>query len=197
MESGKDSFYEDLFHRWKEEKSNRRLTTIPQDYYRRIERYIGELRVLLQELDEKSTKAVLLKKELEEVRRVAEELVEARRRKILGAVIQGKTPSAEEMTVEDEILCSSILSAVSSYNERMRIGFEEGASPREETEGQSTPKEILVRFLREIPAIVGSDMETYGPFKTEDVGTLPLENAMALIEQGVAVKVETSEDDSS
>lgn len=49
---------------------------------------------------------------------------------------------------------------------------------------------MLVRFVQEIPAIIGSDMNTYGPYRAEDVATLPHENARILIKQGVAVEVE-------
>ncbi len=34
-------------------------------------------------------------------------------------------------------------------------------------------------------------MRAYGPFKPEDIATLPKENARTLIKQGVAVEVET------
>ena len=57
-------------------------------------------------------------------------------------------------------------------------------------EGEEKPKKMLVRFVQEIPAIVGSDMKTYGPFKPEDIATLPTENARILIKRGVAVEVE-------
>jgi DNA replication initiation complex subunit (GINS family) len=40
---------------------------------------------------------------------------------------------------------------------------------------------LLIRFLRQLPAIVGSDMKIYGPFQVEDIATLPKENAKALI----------------
>ena len=52
------------------------------------------------------------------------------------------------------------------------------------------PQTILVRFVCEIPAIVGVDMKTYGPFRTEDVASLPAENAKALIQQSVALEIE-------
>jgi DNA replication factor GINS len=47
-----------------------------------------------------------------------------------------------------------------------------------------------VRFLKEVPAIIGADMKTYVPFKPEDIATLPVENAKALIKQEVAMEVE-------
>jgi len=48
---------------------------------------------------------------------------------------------------------------------------------------------VVVRFLKSIDQIVGSDLEKYGPFEAEDVSTLPFENARALITKKIAVKV--------
>lgn len=50
-------------------------------------------------------------------------------------------------------------------------------------------KKIVVRFLKEIDEIVGADLEKYGPFKTEDIATIPYENAQALISKNIATKV--------
>jgi DNA replication factor GINS len=48
-----------------------------------------------------------------------------------------------------------------------------------------------MRFLKDVPAIIGADMKTYGPFKTEDVASLPVENTKILKKQGLAENVET------
>jgi hypothetical protein len=45
---------------------------------------------------------------------------------------------------------------------------------------------VRVRFLRDIPAIVGADMKTYGPFKEGEIAELPKPNAEALVKQEVA-----------
>ena len=50
-------------------------------------------------------------------------------------------------------------------------------------------RSIVVRFLKPIDQIVGTDLQTYGPFEAEDVATLPFENARALIGKKVASKV--------
>jgi len=55
------------------------------------------------------------------------------------------------------------------------------------------PKRILVRFSCEVPAIVGVDMKSYGPFKPEDLVVLPRNNAETLIRRGVATAVELTE----
>ncbi|MFQ5572721.1 MAG: hypothetical protein ACE5EJ_00570 [Nitrosopumilaceae archaeon] len=50
-------------------------------------------------------------------------------------------------------------------------------------------KSIVIRFLKEVDQIVGADLEKYGPFKSEDIATLPYENAQALIAKKIAMKV--------
>ena len=50
-------------------------------------------------------------------------------------------------------------------------------------------KSVVVRFLKETDQIIGADLEKYGPFKTEDVATIPYENAQALISKSIASKI--------
>lgn len=50
-------------------------------------------------------------------------------------------------------------------------------------------KTIVLRFLKEVDEIVGVDLEKYGPFKPEDIATLPYENAQALITKKAATKI--------
>lgn len=50
-------------------------------------------------------------------------------------------------------------------------------------------KKIVIRFLNEVDEIVGADLEKYGPFKPEDIATIPYENAQALIAKNIATKV--------
>ena len=50
-------------------------------------------------------------------------------------------------------------------------------------------KKVVIRFLDEVDEIVGADLEKYGPFKTEDIATIPYENAQALIAKNIATKV--------
>ena len=50
-------------------------------------------------------------------------------------------------------------------------------------------KSTVVRFLKEMDQMVGSDLAKYGPFKVEDVATIPNENAQALIAKKIATKI--------
>jgi DNA replication factor GINS len=50
-------------------------------------------------------------------------------------------------------------------------------------------KPITVRFLTDFDQFVGADHSKYGPFKAEDVATIPNENAQALIAKNITVKL--------
>ena len=50
-------------------------------------------------------------------------------------------------------------------------------------------KKVVIRFLDNVDEIVGADLEKYGPFKAEDIATIPYENAQALIAKNIATKV--------
>ena len=50
-------------------------------------------------------------------------------------------------------------------------------------------KTVVLRILKEVDQIVGVDLEKYGPFKPEDIATLPYENAQALITKKAATKI--------
>ncbi len=50
-------------------------------------------------------------------------------------------------------------------------------------------KSTVVRFLKETEQMIGADLAKYGPFKAEDVATIPNENAQALISKNIAAKI--------
>ncbi len=51
---------------------------------------------------------------------------------------------------------------------------------------------IVVRFLKETPPLVGIDLLNYGPFAEEDIACLPYQNAIILVNEKFAEKIELS-----
>lgn len=49
-------------------------------------------------------------------------------------------------------------------------------------------KYVIVRFVQPYSPISGTDLATYGPFESEDVAILPLENAKSLAKIGIIAK---------
>ena len=54
-------------------------------------------------------------------------------------------------------------------------------------------KPTVIRFLKETDEILCADSEKYGPFKIEDIATLPNEDAQQLISNKTATKIRIEE----
>jgi DNA replication factor GINS len=128
----------------------------------------------------------LLVKEKDVITRLLNELREARLRKIVDATKNGIEIDATTLTEEEKSLVNDIKQSLKTFSGRRgeRVGE---AEPHE-----ATPELTVVRFLQDIPEIVGVDLKMYGPFKKEDVASLPTQNAQALIIQGAAKSVEVA-----
>jgi len=83
--------------------------------------------------------------------------------------------SQEKQKERTEIILSATLNGKSKFLESL-------------SQSHKT-KKTVIRFLHEVDEIVGADLEKYGPFKTEDIATIPYENAQALIAKNIATKV--------
>jgi len=49
---------------------------------------------------------------------------------------------------------------------------------------------VLIRFIKKTPPLVGIDLINYGPFEKEDVACLPFKNAIILLNEKFAEKIE-------
>jgi DNA replication factor GINS len=180
--------YKKLHEAWRKERDNAEIQKIPKDFYARLAGYVKKIREESRMLDEKAIKGKLLKWEYKNIKKMIKELIRLRYRKALGKASTGKTMPKEFLTEEEAKLHGEILPLAEAYHAFIEDVLRGRVS---DIEGRRESERMLVRFLREIPAVVGADMKTYGPFKSEDVTTLPVENARALVKQGVAVEVET------
>jgi len=139
-------------------------------------------------LDKKTTKAKLLDCESKNVKFMVGELFALRHKKLQETGLSRGRVARDALTEEEEKLYVDIFSLTEEYHDFSRNILRGQLSNIEK--GAKAVVNIL-RFVKEIPALIGSDLKTYGPFCSEDIATLPLENARVLIEQGVAVKVDS------
>jgi len=179
--------YSRLYEVWKQELEYPELVKLPPDFYAGIVEYVKKLKEESRMLDKRTVKANLLKKEMQNTKRMVNDLVRARYRKILCKITGGEEAPREVLTVEEEQFyakISPLVETVSNFTSETLQGHE----PK--TMSDSKHKRITMRMLKEIPGIIGADMKTYGPFKTEDVASIPVENARILAKQNLAEKVE-------
>jgi len=180
--------YDEVYNAWKKEQENAELQPLTKDFYARLAGYVKKIREETKMLDERTAKARLIKHELHNARRLIKSLSQIRYEKIFRAATAGETISTEVLTEEEEKLCSKMLPLAESYQEFLQSVLAGRMIPSQEA--KEKPKRVIVRFLRDLPAIIGADMKAYGPFKTQDVGTMPTENAAVLVKQGIAARVE-------
>lgn len=179
--------YNELFEFWKNELNNDKLVKLPPDFYVKIADYLRKLGEEERMLDKKTLKAGLLKREMENVKRMVCELMKTRYRKIVRILAAGQKVPPDAVTPQEEKIFLSSQPFADSFK-NFASNLLRGHLP--ELEAEKVHGRIIVRFLKEVPSIIGADMETYGPFKREDVASLPLENANILIKQGLAEKIE-------
>ena len=87
--------------------------------------------------------------------------------------------SKQEMTERKDLIIQSISNGKSKLLESITTDYK--------------TKPTIIRFLKETEQILCVDSEKYGPFKPEDVATLPNEDAQQLISKNAATKIRIEE----
>ena len=182
--------YRELYEAWKKEKENKKLQRLDKNFYTELCQYIRMKREELQMVDEKTLRGLLISEESNNIERLLTSLVECRCRKILNSVLDGSMLLSEVLTSEEEIAYNNVLSGKEGMEKILKETLRGRIPQVKEIKAIGKPKRILIRFLQAIPAIVGPDMASYGPFKVEDIASIPAENAESLIKRGIAVEVE-------
>lgn len=175
--------YNELCEVWKRELENVDLRGLPPSFYFTIADYVRRLREENRMLDKRAVKANLLRNEMRNVKRMVRELVRARYRKIIKSVAHGEQIPHDVLTVEEEEIYKRMLPCAEALS-GLATDILHGHVPKVNVEQKH--KRAALRFLKDVPAIIGADMKTYGPFKVEDLASLPIENARILIKQGLA-----------
>ncbi len=181
--------YDVLYAAWLKEKENKELQKLSKDFYAKVAEYIGKIRQEGRMLDQKSAKAKLISQELSNAKRLMEELVELRFKKIVDQATSAKPVNKEALTLEEEKILLGMKPSLEIFQSFLK-DFLRGKISKIEKEAKAS-KRMLLRFVKEVPAIVGADLKIYGPFSVEDVATLPAENAKVLVKHGAAMEIET------
>ena len=179
--------YNELYEAWKKELENIGLERLSSDFYSRVADYLRRLKEEGRMLDKRTVKARLLRNEMRNVKRMVQELIQVRYRKLVKKAADGEKVPSDFLTIEGKKIYAEVLPFAEAYQSFAK-DILRGYTPTANVE-QKHVKAVL-RFLKDVPAIIGADMETYGPFKVEDVASLPVENSKILAKQGLAERVE-------
>lgn len=180
--------YEILLELWRKESESDELVKLPPDFYSQVAEYVRKLKEEERMIDRKTLRAGLLRAEMRNVRRIFLFLARIRYRKMVQLLAKGRVPLDVLAVHERNIFTANVsVSFASAFldlikNVSMGLPAEGGADKAQ--------KMAVVRFLKDVPAIIGSDMKAYGPFRCEDVASLPIENVKVLARQRLVERVE-------
>ncbi|MGB0855470.1 MAG: hypothetical protein ACPGQP_00345 [Nitrosopumilus sp.] len=170
-----------LHHVVLRETENELILEIEPNFYRNLSSFIGNLKK--QEFDgvESKIKDVMISMAIE----LTSLLIHIRLDKILksGNFHIGDLLDEEKFILDSQEEQQERIEMILSATINGKSKFLESLAQNHKT------KKIVLRFLKEVDEIIGADLEKYGPFKTEDIATIPYENAQALIAKNVATKV--------
>ena len=181
--------YDELYVAWRLEIENIALGSLPPDFYVRIADYLRRIKEETRMLDKKTVKANLLEHEMHHVKRMLKELVWVRYKKLIKLITESQKVPSDLLTVEEAKICAGFLPFTEAY-QRFAKHLLQGQVFNVTLE--RAHKRVALRFIKDIPSIIGADMKTYGPFMVEDVASVPVENAKILVKQGLAELVEFS-----
>jgi DNA replication factor GINS len=183
------NLYTTLYQLWETEKEQLELQPLNRTFFQDLSQYVKTLREELQALDEKTWKTELLLEEQKRIKTLLADFTITRFQKMLDAVKAGRELTSNQLTTEEEYSYNA-LQLIWKHLQTVITDILRGRSPKIPSDlSMKKPKRLLIRFLQAIPAIVGPDMKTYGPFNEEDVAYLPTENAEVLIKRNIAIEV--------
>jgi len=151
------------------EQESSQLSKIPEDFYEKVLDYLEKKRELAKERKESI--------EIRNIERLVKNIFERRERKLLSlALIKVRTGVEPQNLIKEE---------KEFFDKIVEMLMQRRKSVLEKMLGEKKEEVELVIFKEDVPAFVGADGKTYGPFKKGDIASLPEENKKILLEQGL------------
>jgi DNA replication initiation complex subunit (GINS family) len=180
----------------REEKASPGLVKLPNEFMASLEAFLSSK---FSEMEE--TRSILQMKEFENAVGIVREMLSIRQQKILFKAIRsgGSHEQTEDMTESEHALYDRFAAVIAEERERLdeMLGkFERRRSPQQAGAAQPQPEQKppvalkRVRFVKEVPAYVGQNNETFGPFKAGEEGQLPPGEADWLLKGKLAETVD-------
>ena len=167
-----------------EEVQNTEIQRLKPDFYGTLSQFLGKLKTEEYDGIEKKTKNTLV----DLFSSLISIIINSRLEKIFSGSFNRNNLLDEEKFIMDsnqevnerkDLILHSVINGKSKLVESISNDYK--------------TKPIVIRFLKNTDEILCVDSEKYGPFKEEDIATLPNANAQELISDKIAVKIRIEE----
>lgn len=190
--------YRKLYQAWEKERSKESLQNIPDEFINDMKHYVSSINKA--QTDASNIRDRIIEKEREYATKLLNGLIQNRLNKIVILELQGKPINAKALTPGEQHLHANLRHLLSAYLQGTHLETQTPKISKDPTPKKQVdpPKPfeipeielVVVRFLQQLPAIMGIDMKAYGPFSPEDVASIPKQNAVNLVKRGIAKLVE-------
>ncbi|RLG70217.1 MAG: hypothetical protein DRO04_02190 [Candidatus Iainarchaeum archaeon] len=175
--------YDELRRIYRLEKSTTKLVQVSDDFYNALYEFLqNEKKRYLESLRSLGDADI---KTFTNLKRMVQELLSLREKKILNmALIASRLDSYNIPNIPpvEKEMFQNILQILEKHNKILDDIF----APTLKKEKKEELKTIKIQLCADIPKFLGQDMQEYGPFKNNDVVTLPYKVANLLIEKNLA-----------
>jgi DNA replication factor GINS len=186
-----------------EKKSSHRLVRLEPDFYDLLAKFIAQEKENMAHAQ--GIEDVQAFMQFANLIKLVGDLIALRQRKIVEMAISASFSDfyePENLVGWEKEMYNDVLSTVKRYREQAltHIGLKKAAEKTvSEGESEQPPEEeqgtVTVRILKAIPAFIGTDYNTYGPYEPGNVVSLPREVADILLVRELAEVVDNEDTD--
>ncbi|TFF87888.1 MAG: hypothetical protein EU549_03990 [Promethearchaeota archaeon] len=178
--------YSGIYQIWEEQLENKDFIELKKDFYKDVGKIIKDFNIEIEKLDRNSIHRQLVQKEIDNIKNMVKSLYIYRFERIIEVIKQGIDIDVTKLTENELELYNNTKKNISKYLNNINLILE--GQSIQLIEKKISSKYIIVRFLKALPEIASHE-KTYGPFKKEDIVTLPKEIAKTLLDRGAVVLI--------
>ena len=201
--------YETLYDLLRREKNRSEIQELPEDYLNNLINYLRKKKEILESQEKKKSifttvEVQKTRRQIESIQKIIKELYERRESKIIkSSLISSRTHIDTEeknnMLPEEEELYQELTGKLNYFRENVLYQLSNGDAPKIILKNPK-PKDLIkpekpnktakkIRLLCDMPKFLGTDLETYGPYKENSTTEMPDEVANLLIKQQRAEEI--------
>ncbi len=177
--------YSSLYKIWFEESHSKEIQRLNDQILEKIGEYVKEISKLKHKTDDKIVKTII-DEELKNINFLLDDLFRLRIEKIFGTIKIDEKIDTNSLTSDEQRFYETANELYQKCSEKY-LSAARGSALKESDNFFN--QYVSIRILKNMNAIVGADLKTYGPFKAEDVAILPRKNAESLIQHEYAEKI--------
>ena len=151
------------------------LSRLDDNFYSQVAEFLNKKRE-----EAFVSKSILVIKEYENIKKVVQSILSKREEKLVLLTLRGQ--QVDGLTLEEQDMLQSISQTVQKYRSKV---FEVINTDAQEHE-HPLPKIRKIKILRDVEQYKGLDNNVYGPFKTGEETTLPMQEADWLLKSHLA-----------